>query len=80
MTKLNIGSLPSNWNRNPVAKATQYVGDDFLNSNSHLILQVPSATVPGDCNYIINPRHTDFKELKIIVNEPFEFDSRLFKN
>lgn len=79
ITKIDIADLPSNWNRNPIIKATQYMGDDFLNNNSHLILQVPSATVPGDYNYLINPRHPDFKGVKIMTTEPFEFDSRLFK-
>jgi RES domain-containing protein len=77
--KINIAGLPKNWNRNPIVKATQYLGDDFLNANTHLIIQVPSATVSGDYNYILNPRHPDFKSLKILFTEPFEFDSRLFK-
>lgn len=79
MSKIAIANLPENWNRNPIAKATQYIGDDFLKDNEHLTLQVPSATVTGDYNYLINPRHPDFKALKIISAEPFEFDSRLFK-
>lgn len=79
IAKIEIPDLPDNWNRNPIVKATQYVGDDFLKDNEHLILQVPSATVSGDYNYIINPRHPDFKMLKITLTEPFEFDSRLFK-
>lgn len=80
ITKVNISDLPFNWNRNPIIKATQYTGDDFLNANSHLILQVPSATVQGDYNYLINPAHTDFQLVKVVSTEPFEFDSRLFKN
>ncbi|HEY2583963.1 MAG TPA: RES domain-containing protein [Mucilaginibacter sp.] len=79
ISKINIANLPGNWNRNPIVKATQYIGDDFLKSNAHLILQVPSATVPGDYNYIINPAHPDFTRLKIVESQPFEFDSRLFK-
>jgi RES domain-containing protein len=59
-------------NRSLIAKATQYIGDDFLKSNTHLILQVPSATVQGDYNYIMNPVHPDIKMLKIINSEPFE--------
>jgi len=77
--KLDISDLPANWNRNPIVKATQYIGDDFLNSNKYLIMQVPSATVTSDYNYVINPRHTDFRDLKSILIEPFNFDSRLFK-
>jgi len=79
ITEITISSLPANWSRNPIAKATQYIGDDFLKSNSNLTLKVPSATVPGDSNFIINPSHPDFKMLKILAVEPFEFDSRLFK-
>jgi RES domain-containing protein len=74
-----IADLPSNWNSNPIVKATQYAGDDFLSANNNLMLQVPSAIVPGDLNYIINPRHPDFKSLTIAFSEPFVFDSRLFK-
>lgn len=80
VTEIKISDLPANWNRNPIVKATQYMGDDFLKSHSNLTLQVPSATVPGDSNFIINPLHPNFKMLKIITVEPFEFDSRLFKN
>jgi RES domain-containing protein len=79
ITKLGIPDLPTNWNRNPPARSTQYLGDDFLKENKYLILQVPSATVTGDFNYIINPAHSDFKSVKVIMTEPFEFDSRLFR-
>ena len=79
MTRMEIRDLPENWNRNPPIRSTQYLGDDFLKENKYLILQVPSATVTGDFNYIINPRHPDFKNVKITMTEPFEFDSRLFK-
>ncbi len=77
--KIDISDLPSNWNRNPIVKATQYIGDDFLNSNKYLTMEVPSATVTGDYNYVINPRHADFKDLRSTLAEPFNFDLRLFK-
>jgi RES domain-containing protein len=79
LTKIEAPNLPDDWARNPFPRSTQYIGDDFLKANEHLMLQVPSAIVAGDFNYIINPKHPDFKSLKIIMTEPFEFDSRLFK-
>jgi len=79
LTKIDKSDLPIDWNRNPPIVATRYLGDDFLKANTYLILQVPSATVTGDFNYIINPKHPDFKKLKVILAEPFEFDSRLFR-
>lgn len=77
--KLDTKTLPKNWNSNPFVKATQTIGDNFIRSNTHLILQVPSATVTGDHNYLINPRHTDFNKVKIKSIDTFLFDSRLFK-
>jgi RES domain-containing protein len=79
ISKIKIIDLPANWSRNPIVKTTQYIGDDFLKANKHLVLQVPSATVPGDFNYLINPVHSDFKLVKVALAEPFEFDTRLFK-
>jgi RES domain-containing protein len=79
IAKIKIDDLPPNWNSNPFVKTTQLIGDDFIKKNEHLILQVPSASVPGDHNYLINPRHPDFKNVWIKSTEAFEFDLRLFK-
>lgn len=76
---VDIADLPANWDRNPFLIITQKIGDSFIKANKHLILQVPSATVKGDHNYLINPLHIDFKKVRITSTEPFEFDSRLFK-
>lgn len=77
--KINMTDLPTNWNTNPFIKATQKIGDDFIKKNEHLILQVPSATVVGDYNYLVNPRHPDFNKVQLKTKEAFVFDSRLFK-
>ena len=77
--KLDIDQLPEKWNSNPLIKATQQIGDNFVKANKYLALQVPSATVAGDFNYLLNPLHPNFKSVKIIAADFFEFDSRLFK-
>jgi RES domain-containing protein len=79
MPRIEISDLPVNWSRNPFIKTTQLIGDDFIKSNKFLIVQVPSAAVAGDYNYLVNPRHPDFKTVRIKSVDPFEFDSRLFK-
>jgi RES domain-containing protein len=79
ITEIKLSDLPTNWNRNPIVKRTQEMGDGFLKDNKHLALKVPSATIPAEHNYLINPRHPDFKNVKVLFSEPFEFDSRLFK-
>jgi RES domain-containing protein len=77
--RIEVADLPANWNRKPFIKTTQLIGDDFIKSNKHLMVQVPSATVAGDHNYLINPRHPDFKNVRIKSIDAFAFDSRLFK-
>jgi len=72
--KLNI-----NWNSFPHSNETQIIGDTFISQNKSLILKVPSAVVQDEFNYLINPKHPDFKSVKIIKTELFSFDVRLFK-
>jgi RES domain-containing protein len=44
-----------------------------------VLLQVPSAVIRAEFNYLINPLHPRFEELVIGSPEPFRFDSRLRK-
>src|ERR1700680_3902582 len=37
-------------------------------------LQVPSIVVDGEFNYVLNPRHADFRQLKIGAPVSFSFD------
>ncbi len=76
--KTNKNKLPYDWDLFPHILPTQKVGDDFINKNKYCILQVPSAVVKGDINYLINPLHKDFKLIKIVNTYSFPFDKRLF--
>jgi RES domain-containing protein len=42
------------------------------------MLAVPSAIVPADLNFLINPRHPDFSKLQVSPPIEFSFDLRLF--
>lgn len=74
-----IKKLPKDWQSFPHADATQILGDKFLKENTFLVMKVPSATVHGEFNFLVNPRHKDFSKIKIIKTENFNFDERLFK-
>jgi RES domain-containing protein len=58
---------------------TRWIGDEFLKASSSLLLRVPSAIIPEETNVLINPRHKDFKKVKVKAARKFEFDARLFK-
>lgn len=58
---------------------TRFMGDQFLLHRSHLVLRMPSAVIPEECNLLLNPQHPDFKKVKIVESRPYGLDNRLFK-
>ncbi len=76
--QLFINDLPPHWQSFPELKVTKMIGDQFFLEGKYLALKVPSAIVAGDYNILINPLHADFKQVKVLSFEPFEFDQRLF--
>lgn len=76
---LDIKDLPANWNSNPIPVLTQRIGNTFLSGQKELALKGPSAIIKDEWNYIINPAHPDYKEVRVINMDPFVFDTRLFK-
>ena len=73
--QIQLKKLKNNWKFD--LKYTQGIGEDFLNENKSLCLQVPSAIVPQENNFLLNPLHPDFKKVKIIASELLELDKRL---
>jgi RES domain-containing protein len=74
--ELSIEQLPKKWNSKPPILATQFIGDDFVSENNAAVLKVPSAIVPPEFNYLINPNHPDSKKIKVISSQRLEFDNR----
>ena len=72
-------SLPSDWNADPPPLSAAAVGDAWVLSGSSGVLEVPSAVIQREKNYLINVEHSDFSKIVIGKLEPFEFDSRLKK-
>jgi RES domain-containing protein len=76
---LNPEKLNIDWNVFPCTFETPLLGDDFIKRNEACVLKVPSAVVKGDFNLLINPYHVDFYKIKIIEQNNFPFDKRIFK-
>ncbi len=60
--------LPKNWKQLPAPKANASVGDNWVKSGKSPVLQLPSAIVPEEFNYLLNPAHPDFG--RIIRGKP----------
>ena len=74
--EIQKSDLPSGWNSIPCQPISQIIGDKFVEENIYAVLKVPSAVVKGEFNFILNPKHKDFKKIKITNTEPFPFDPR----
>ena len=71
--------LPDDWNQDPPPPSTSAIGDAWVASGKSAILEVPSAVIAMERNYILNPQHPDFHKINFGKPEPFKFDSRLGK-
>lgn len=78
-TTLSADSLPAGWNGSEPTRHTRDAGTNWVNSLTSAVLVVPSAVIPQECNYILNPRHRDFTALRFGSPEPFHFDQRLYR-
>ena len=76
--ELEMDALPRRWNSFPYDLKTQRFGEEFCRENFYCLLEVPSAVVPGDRNVLINPKHPDFFQIKIVNVSDFPFDRRIF--
>ena len=70
-------SLPYGWSDNPPPPSAQAIGDAWVEDARSAILELPSAIVPSESNYLLNPLHPDFNQIVIGKPEIFSFDRRL---
>jgi RES domain-containing protein len=74
---IDISKLKNNWFTIENYPYCQSIGNDWLQKQQSAILKVPSVVVKKEHNYLINPRHPDFKKIKLAATEDFDFDSRI---
>lgn len=76
IVELSMDQLPENWDSKPPILETQFIGDDFVSQKNAAVLKVPSAIVPPESNYLINPNHPDAAKIKVITTQKLQFDNR----
>lgn len=77
VAELDLSNLPRNWRANPTPAGVRALGDDWVASRRSVVLRVPSALVPAESTFLLNPQHPDFSKLCIGKAVPFQFDPRL---
>jgi RES domain-containing protein len=72
-----LKNLPPHWNAEPPTFETMRIGDDWVRRASSVALAVPSVLSTSEMNFLLNPRHSDLKKIKISEPIEYRFDSRL---
>ena len=75
IAEISYKKIKKNWREE--IDYTQWLGDQFIQNKQSLTFKVPSIIVPQENNFLLNPRHPDFKKVKIIASELLELDKRL---
>lgn len=70
--------LPGDWRREPGRGQLRALGTAWLRAQKEAVLAVPSVIVPGETNLLVNPRHPDAVQVRVLATEPFSLDARLF--
>lgn len=70
---------PLGWRAEPPEEASMRYGSTWLRRARAAVLEVPSAIVPSERNYLLNPRHPEFRRIRIGRPLPFVFDPRMWK-
>lgn len=74
---VDAGGLGQSWRTN--LAATRRVGDQWLRSGRTALLRVPSVIVPVTWNVLINPRHPESPQLRVIRDHSHAIDLRSFR-
>ncbi len=77
--RLDITKLPKTWRAYPAPEALKDIITAWIDKASTAVLAVPSAVIPSEQNYLLNPKHPDFKRIRVQSSIPFEFDPRMWK-
>jgi RES domain-containing protein len=75
--RFDASALPHDWRQDQAV--TRKAGDQWLAAKDSLILQIPSAILDIEPNFLINPAHPDVHQLKIGAGQPLIIDERLKK-
>jgi len=76
--EIGANALPHDWQEQSAYPVLQQIGKQWFLTQETPVLKVPSAIVPVEYNYILNPAHPDFK---ISLDPPinFKLDKRMWR-
>ena len=76
--RVDLSQLPADWQSIRAYDQLQRIGSEWYREKKKLILEIPSAVIPKEKNYLINTRHHLFKTaVRLVESEYYFWDERL---
>lgn len=79
MQRLTPADLPADWRLASGRPALQRAGSDWATHAASAVLAVPSAVIPDEFNYLLNPLHPDFRRIGTGAAQSLDTDLRLLR-
>lgn len=76
--KPELADLPKDWNLVPAGPGSMDFGTRWARENRSLVLCVPSALVREESNAVLNPSHTEFAAVTMVIERDFHYDARMY--
>jgi len=77
--RISMDAVPSDWRDIRARHKLQAIGAEWVTKRNGTVLAVPSAIVPAESNYLLNPLHPALKRINIGKPRIVETDLRLIK-
>jgi RES domain-containing protein len=77
--RVRLDDLPSDWRDIGARAKLEAIGAEWARKRNTAVLAVPSAIVPAESNYLLNPLHPDFRRIKVGKPSAVTTDLRLIK-
>ena len=74
---LKAEDLPGNWTDAPAPRSTRDFGTALFKKGEYGVIKIPSAVIPDEFNYLVNPMHRDIATCKIVDISDFVYDVRI---
>ena len=75
--RIEIRDLPSTWRHYPGPQALRRLGMGWIDRRRTAVLRVPSAVIPAEHNYLLNPLHDAMRRIRVAGRRRFVLDLRL---
>ena len=77
--KIRAPQLGRGWRNDPAPEHLAELGTRWQHEGKTAILAVPSAVIPHETNYLLNPLHQAFRKISLGMPERFTFDPRMWR-